>query len=367
MTHFIQLHLLTAYPPSNLNRDDLGRPKTATMGGVERLRISSQSIKRAWRTSELFESAWHDRLGTRTRRLGRKVYDQLRDHGMNEKKAFKAAQAIADVFGKLKSKKGKKSKQDQGEEPQQDALVELDIEQLAHVSHHEQQVIDTLIKQLAEEERQPSTDELKLLRKEGSSVDIALFGRMLASSPTYNIEAACQVSHPISVAASVVEDDFFSAVDDLNTKQDDAGAGHIGEQAFGSALYYTYVCLSTDLLKSNLGDDPALAARVVRALTEVAVKVSPTGKQNSFASRAYASYVLAECGSQQPRSLAVAFYKPVTGKDQLACATERLAKEVACMDKVYGPCADHRYTLDVEKSEGTWAALLDFVSRSKDD
>jgi CRISPR system Cascade subunit CasC len=58
MTTFIQLHLLTSYPPANLNRDDLGRPKTARMGEAERLRISSQSLKRAWRTSQLFEQAF---------------------------------------------------------------------------------------------------------------------------------------------------------------------------------------------------------------------------------------------------------------------------------------------------------------------
>ncbi|WP_419636228.1 type I-E CRISPR-associated protein Cas7/Cse4/CasC, partial [Thiolapillus sp.] len=77
MTSFIQLHLLTAYPPSNLNRDDLGRPKTAIVGGTERLRISSQSLKRAWRTSEHFENALGDFKGTRTKRLGTEVYGKL--------------------------------------------------------------------------------------------------------------------------------------------------------------------------------------------------------------------------------------------------------------------------------------------------
>ncbi|HGG58993.1 MAG TPA: type I-E CRISPR-associated protein Cas7/Cse4/CasC, partial [Gammaproteobacteria bacterium] len=76
MTQFIQLHLLTAYPPSNLNRDDLGRPKTAIVGGSERLRISSQSLKRAWRTSELFESALGEHRGTRTKRLGEQVFER---------------------------------------------------------------------------------------------------------------------------------------------------------------------------------------------------------------------------------------------------------------------------------------------------
>lgn len=67
MSEFLQLHLLTAYPPSNLNRDDLGRPKTAVLGGVRRLRISSQSLKRAWRTSETFQTSLSGRIGTRTK------------------------------------------------------------------------------------------------------------------------------------------------------------------------------------------------------------------------------------------------------------------------------------------------------------
>lgn len=58
MTTFIQLHLLTAYAPANLNRDESGRPKTAFMGGVERLRVSSQSLKRAWRVSETLKRQW---------------------------------------------------------------------------------------------------------------------------------------------------------------------------------------------------------------------------------------------------------------------------------------------------------------------
>ena len=55
-------------------------------------------------------------------------------------------------------------------------------------------------------------------------MDIALFGRMLASSPKFNVEAACQVAHAIGVSASVIEDDFFTAIDDLKQEADDAGA-----------------------------------------------------------------------------------------------------------------------------------------------
>ena len=75
MSKFIQLHLLTSYAPSNLNRDDLGRPKTAKMGGFDRLRVSSQSLKRNWRVSELFEEAMSGEIGIRTKKLGEEVFN----------------------------------------------------------------------------------------------------------------------------------------------------------------------------------------------------------------------------------------------------------------------------------------------------
>jgi CRISPR system Cascade subunit CasC len=103
MTCFIQLHLLTSYPPANLNRDDLGRPKTAVMGGETRLRISSQSLKRAWRTSEVMESALKEHRGTRTKLMGVEVYKDLKAKGIKDKQAQEWAQKIAAVFGKLEA------------------------------------------------------------------------------------------------------------------------------------------------------------------------------------------------------------------------------------------------------------------------
>jgi hypothetical protein len=71
MSRFVQLHVLTSYLPSNLNRDDTGRPKTALMGDAMRLRLSSQSQKRAWRTSDIFEVSLAGHLGTRTKWMGK--------------------------------------------------------------------------------------------------------------------------------------------------------------------------------------------------------------------------------------------------------------------------------------------------------
>lgn len=355
MSRFIQIHLLTNYPPANLNRDDQGRPKTARMGGVERLRVSSQSLKRHWRTSELFQHALGNHLGTRTKMLGRKVYDQLIAGGVKEQNAIKWGSSIAGVFGKVK--KANKDK----------ALLELEIEQLVHISADEQANIDRLVATLIAEQRAPSDDELELLRHKTSAVDIALFGRMLASKPAYNIEAACQVAHALSVHPVVIEDDYFTAVDDLNDGQEDSGSSHIGETGFAAGLFYSYICINREQLIDNLAGDAELAGKAIAALIEAAVKVAPSGKQNSFAQQNYASYVLTELGDQQPRSLVSAFLKPIEAQgwkdtDYLAEAISRIQKQYQQFDKAYGECAAQRYELNVHAESGTFSGLLDFIA-----
>src|SRR5690606_6643326 len=139
---------------------------------------------------------------------------------------------------------------------------------------------------------------------------------MLANHHEQSVEAAVQVAHALTTHRVTVEDDYFTAVDDLKPREeDDAGAGHVGEQEFLAGVFYLYICVDRDLLLANLDGDEALANRALRALTEAAVKVGPKGKQASFASRAYASLAMAERGAQQPRSLSVAYLKPVGGTD----------------------------------------------------
>ncbi|CBL44344.1 CRISPR-associated protein, CT1975 [gamma proteobacterium HdN1] len=342
MTRFVQLHLLTSYPPANLNRDDLGNPKTARLGGVERLRVSSQSLKRAWRTSELFQQQLEGAIGTRTKRLGVDAFDGLLTAGASEKQAREWAGQIAKVYGAIKK-----------DNP-------LEIEQLVHVAPDERTVLDALVGTLAREKRGPSDEELDSLLQKQTAVDIAMFGRMLASKPEYNGEAAVQVAHAIGVHASAIEDDYFTAVDDLN--QNEPGAAHIGESGFAAAVFYQYICIDRDLLKKNLGGNEALTQKALRALTEAAVKVGPTGKQNSYASRAYAHYALAEKGAQQPRSLSLAFVKPVSGEDYAAEAIEVLERVRDNMDKVYGDCADKRNQFNTLAGEGSLKAMLEFVA-----
>lgn len=346
MSRFIQLHILTSYPPANLNRDDLGKPKTAMMGGEPRLRVSSQSLKRAWRTSDVFAETLKGHVGTRTKELGIEVFKQLRENGIAKKEALDWAKAIAEQFGKLK----KSSKEEETQE--------LEIEQLAHVSPEELQEINSLVGTLVERKTKPEKEELDLLRKQHTAADIALFGRMLASKPICNTEAAAQVAHAISVHSVVVEDDFFTAVDDLNNSEDDSGAAHLGETEFAAGLFYLYLCIDKALLIQNLSGNEELANKTLAALVESAATVSPGGKQNSFGSRARASYIVCETGNQQPRSLSVAFLKPVYSGDMLTSAIKQLNQTVQNLDKVYGACADNRCSMNAVTGEGSLNAII---------
>lgn len=393
MSRFIQLHLLTAYPPANLNRDDQGSPKTAKMGGYDRLRVSSQCLKRMWRTSEIFEKIVSDGVsinlfekevfantGTRSKSFSTEwVKPYLLNANIEEALAEKWSKDLCRAFGAMEDEENKLSQLTQISDIEAkgfESVVNEIIEFL--VGNKQTEFTTELIDLIEKRDQKKKSDDIKkanvgiskyLAKKvlvEGkSSVDIAMFGRMLASSPAFNIEAACQVAHAISVHPVVIEDDYFTAVDDLNNGLEDMGAAHIGETRFAAGLFYSYICINRELLIKNLDGNEELANKAIRALTEAAVKVAPEGKQNSFASRAYASYVLAEKGDQQPRSLSVAYLKPINrdNKDFIADSINLLTQQKDSFDEAYGACADSRYELSVPQRQGTLAKLLDFVGQ----
>lgn len=355
MTTFLQLHMLTAYPPSNLNRDDTGRPKTAVFGGVPRLRVSSQSLKRAWRTSLVFADRLGEHVGKRTQRLGDEIRSHLTQRGMGMEQATETAKKIAKVFGKLEDKKDRN---------------QTYIKQLAFVAPEELTRARAMAdRALAGEEIAPDAE--SLLVRTDAAADIAMFGRMLAESPAYNRDAAVQVAHAITTHRAAVEDDYYVAVDDLKERaeNDDVGTSFIGVQEYGAGLFYLYACIDCDLLVGNLGGDKELAREAVSALIESAATVSPRGKQASFASRARASFALVERGSQQPRTLAAAFLKPVSpGEGQDAeredinrISIDRLHRFRGQLDTVYGSCADATNSFDVTRGEGRLADIVRFA------
>ena len=123
----------------------------------------------------------------------------------------------------------------------------------------------------------------------------------------------------------------------------------MGDAGFGSGVFYLYCCINKSLLVKNLQDDEALANQAITALVQSAATVAPTGKQNSFASRAYTSYLLAEKGSQQPRSLSVAFLQANRGGNPLDEAINGLESQRDNFESAYGACAEGHKVMDVQK------------------
>lgn len=351
MTTFIQFHLLTPYPPSNPNRDDQGRPKQATVGGQPRLRLSSQSIKRAIRETSFFLDDLAGHRGTRTKRIAEAIAKRLVESGHPAEKVREAAAGVAGIFSKLEAAK--------------DNAAPLTTT-LAFVSPDEWALADDLARKVLAGDKLPTDKDLKklVLRKADGAVDIAMFGRMLADDPDFNREAAVQVGHAITTHRALVEDDWFSAVDDLKTREEDAGAGHLGEIGFGSGVYYLYACVNVDLLIENLAGDRALAARGIASLTRALATATPRGKQNSFAHHPRAHYIRAEIGSQQPRDLTGAFFKAVTaqGGDLVGASIAAMEEMVRKIDAAYGPsCVDNR-VMNLPEGKGTLDEIASFAA-----
>ena len=348
MADFLQLHLLTAYGPSNLNRDDTGRPKSAVFGGALRLRVSSQSLKRAWRESDVFRANLGGHLANRTQRLGKIVHDHLLNGKMEDDKAMEVARQIAGVFGKICKEDDK--------EP-------TFIEQLAFISPEERaQALALADRALAGETIKPQATEL--LRTTDTAADIAMFGRMLADDPKFSREAAVQVAHAITTHRAIAEDDYYTAVDDLKSRDEseDAGAGFIGVQEFGAGVFYLYICVDRDLLLRNLDDTRAVRDASLAALVEAAATVAPRGKQASFASRAYAFYALCEKGQGQPRSLAAAFLNPISGNDNYGGLSIKALEDLRDrFDNAYGSFAEDRCTMNVLTGEGALPDVISFA------
>lgn len=379
MTTFVQLHILTSYPPSNLNRDDLGRPKTAIMGGTTRLRISSQSLKRAWRKSSVFGEAVGGAVGTRTREFGQMAFRRLTELKIPEKDAKAWAGQIVVAVQSAKPDKddenGDAEGAPDGDADAGDAAKEvkkkgklgkqkdpLQSDHLVHFGPDEWKSMMDLIETIGRRRSAPTEEELAgIMRTSPTAVDIAMFGRMVADNARINVQAAVQVAHAITVHSVTVEDDYFSAVDDLNKAGGGTGSGHIGETEFGSGVFYLYACVTRDDLVKSLGAE--LAARAMGGLVEAACRVSPSGKQGSFASRGHASFVLAERGEHQPRSLSVAFLRPLDNVDDpLTRACETLVETADRMDKAYEVPSPSRFVFDVHQGKGTIGELKRFVA-----
>ena len=305
MSVFVDIHVLQTLPPSNPNRDDTGAPKSATFGGVQRMRISSQAIKRA--TRQDFEGKIDDgNYGVRTKKIVELVARTITEKRPDlEAESIELAEMGLKAIGfKLTEPRGDKSDKELKEAG---FLVFLSAKQIEHVA-------DALISVAREDDPVAAFKELKprSLVDTNHSIDIALFGRMVAEPNALNVDAACQVAHAIGVGAVEHEYDYYTAVDDEKKRNDEAdeGAGMIGTIEFASATVYRYATINVDLLRENLGDD-AVADRAVELFVDSFVRSMPTGKVTTFANRTLPDAVLVQIRDDQPINMSGAFEEPI--------------------------------------------------------
>jgi len=314
--NMIELHILQSFPVTCLNRDDVGAPKSATFGGVQRARVSSQSWKRAIRTlAKDYAPALF--AGQRTRYVVRALEERFLSKVQDEIKAHALAEATAEALGKLDDPKQGNVKTLLFFSPNElDAVVESVM--ALDLSDDLLQGAKSDDKKKAEKAQKDLSGLTKKAAKALSTAvkdaaDIAIFGRMVADDHTLTIEGAGLFSHALSTHSASNELDFFSAVDDTKINADDAGAGHIGSIEFNSACYYRYVGINLGLLESNLGGalDAAERSNVLAAFLKAAVLAVPNARKNSMFGFNPPAYVLGVRRSGQPISLVNAFEKPV--------------------------------------------------------
>ena len=333
----IDIHVLQSIPPSNVNRDDTGSPKTAVFGGVRRARVSSQAWKRATRVA--FDGLLdRSELGVRTKRVVEVVADRIAELRPDLSDGATAlAEAIVTATG-IKLEKVTRTT-GTGQEDNQEAkylvfLSDLQVSQLA------KKAIELAPGGDAAEIKALKSAEGKKLLDTGHSVDLALFGRMVADVSDLNVDASAQVAHAISVHQVDNEYDYFTAVDDVKnqSEDEDAGAGMIGTVEFNSSTLYRYATVDVDGLRKNLGDDLA-TRRAVEAFVRAFVESMPTGKQNTFANRTLPDTVLVVARDQQPVNLVGAFEDPVVregDRTRLEVAASRLAQRAVEVEQVLG-------------------------------
>jgi CRISPR system Cascade subunit CasC len=308
---YIDIHALQTVPYANLNRDDLGSPKTLMYGGVERTRVSSQSWKRPVR---------HEierRLGdpaVRTRRLVEAVAARLTARGWDEALAVAGARQVMLCAGKDKEGiKFKAESESRSEDSKNVTSVTFylpagGVEELAEIVFGHRDAVEAEAAKKKPAPALPKDRVEAVLRSRNGT--IALLGRMLAELPGAEVDGAVQFAHPFTTHATVTETDFFTAVDDI-VKVDDHGSAHMNAGQFSAGTFYRYANIGLATLRGNLGGDTATARELVSEFLRAFVTTVPSGKQNSTAAVTVPDLVYVAVRSDRPVSMAPAFEDPV--------------------------------------------------------
>jgi len=344
---FLQIHTLTSFAAALLNRDDAGLAKRIPFGNAERMRVSSQCLKKHWRDD------FHRNLdlpgGIRSRMFfEREILSRVLEAGVAEETARKLTEALLKRLvqgGQDKKNPLRLNQPVLFGKPEADYLVRLITECAASDADPVQRLGERLHAEHGNLKAMWKAAGVNLV----SGVEGAMFGRFVTSDILARTDAAVHVAHAFTVHPLSTEVDYFTVVDDLKEADEDAGAAHAGDMELGAGLFYGYVVVDVPLLVSNLcGCDPAKwqeqplealrdARDVLERLVQAIATVSPGAKLGSTAPYARAELVLLETGAAQPRTLANAYLQALKPKNNpLQQAVDALGQHLGALDAMYG-------------------------------
>lgn len=333
MSLYVDIHVLQTVPPSNLNRDDTGSPKSAVYGGVRRARVSSQAWKKATR-QEFRERLSPEDVATRTKRVVELMVRHIRsqDSELTHEAATKEAAAVLKLLGlNVVPPRTKKAAADEAAAPED--LYDTTQYLLFFSNRQIERLADLALRGNAKK-----VDAVKAADTE-HGIEVSLFGRMVADSKDLSVDAAVQVAHALSTHGVQEESDYYTAVDD-ETPEDESGAGMLGTIEFNSSTLYRYATIDVVGLHRNLyGDEESDGAATVRAVQEFVrafALAMPTGKQNTFANRTVPDAVVVMLREDRPVSLVGAFENAVTTSDaegRVRASAGRLAEQASAVEQ----------------------------------
>jgi CRISPR system Cascade subunit CasC len=328
----IEFHILQSFPVSCLNRDDVGSPKSATIGGTTRARVSSQCWKRQVR---LTMHNFGVKLAIRSKKIAEFVADACVKLGASEEQSTACGQAIAAAFSK--------DTLHFFTEGEADSFAKFAQEQ----GFDSEKLKDKNVQKLAK----------KVLNLAIDGLDIALFGRMVAQAAELNIEASASFAHAISTHKVSSEIEFFTAVDDLQTEQ---GAGHMGSLEFNSATYYRYISLNLGQLYDSLAGQNMPEA--IDAFTKALFLAVPSARQTTMSGAS--SWDFAKVFVRKGQRLQVPFETAVKAKDggflqpSIQTLTDYLSKKEKLHGSLFGKKAEYTFGEDENFSIDDLVAAL---------
>ena len=341
---YVDIHILQYLPPNNINRDDVGRPKTAIVGGTTRARVSSPRWSRAARLkmTEHIDKLKGDK-GIRSKYLLSTVSSDLVEMSGGKLSKADANELVmqeavrAGIVSKVPSKEDAvkdNTKVMDGVDDKELVIRDSAMTtQLMFLTERElkeftQAVYDMWVAKASDSEKKAKYKEILT----GNSFDVVLFGRMMASSKDLTVEACASVAHAISTHEAKVDFDFFTGVDELNNE----GSGHLGAQELISGVMYRYSTVSIHELFDKYSKEPEEIAELLKAYIESFVYSMPTGKTATTGPYTFPAAVMISVRDDRPQSLADAFVNPVRGEGLVDASIKALELHIRSLSE------DHR-------------------------